>query len=316
MSRSVPSPLPYRVLITGGTGLLGKALLETLPASAEATATYRQHPPPISQRFRFIPLDVRDPSSVRQVVEEVRPDFVVHAASIGEVDEAERNPQRVWEVNVRGTQRIAEASRAIDAFLLYVSSNAVFDGKNPPYSEEVPPRPANRYGAFKREAELSVLRSGADCLVLRPILMYGWPWPAGRGNVVTRWLYAMETGQPVQVAQGIFSMPLFAAQCAQVIWACLAKRMRGVLHVAGRDRLSLVEFARTVSRVFGLDEQLVVPVPSARLPMLAPRPPDTSFVTARMESELGIQPTGVEEGLRAMRQSRVTSLRPSECAAT
>jgi len=292
------------VLITGGTGLLGKALLETQPVDKEAIATYHQHLPPPEWRGQFHPLDVRDEASVTRLVRSVQPQVVIHAASIGSVDEAERNPLGVAQVNVQGVQAVGRACRQAGAFLIYISSNAVFDGSNPPYGEEAPVKAANRYGRLKIEAETWIRESGISHLILRPILMYGWPLPGGRENAVTRWLYEMERKNTIEVAQDITSMPLFAANCAQAIWAAVKQRLRGILHVAGKDRVSLVDFARQTARIFGCNEDLVIPVPSQRFVTLAPRPRDTSFTTTRMEQELGVRPMGLAEGLTLMQRTR------------
>ena len=302
----LPSPHTSRrrVLITGGTGLLGKALLEAVPEAMEATATWHRRPPQ-EWAHRFLPLEVTDPAAVRQLLSETRPNAVIHAASIGAVDEAERDPERVWQINVLGTQHIAEAARRAGAFLVYISSNAVFDGTSPPYREDAPLRPANRYGALKAEAEERIRASAAAHLIVRPILLYGWPFPGGRENVVARWLTDLEQGRTVRAAQDLFSMPLLVTQCAQVIWEALARGLEGFLHVAGADRISLFEFAREVARAFDCPQGLVVPVPGNELPVLAARPPDTSFVTDRVQRDLGIRPIGVREGLQLMRRARI-----------
>ena len=293
-----------RVLITGGTGLLGKALLETAPNGWEVFATSHRNSPPEIWKDRFSSLDVLDETAVERLGRELRPQLVIHTASIGSVDEAEREPERVAEVNVGGTQAVGRMCAHVGALLVFVSSNAVFDGSQPPYPEEAPVRSVNRYGAIKIAAEAWVRASGLAHVIIRPILMYGWPCPGGRGNVVTRWLDRLERGHPVEVDEEIVAQPLLAANCAQGIWSAVAGPRSGTFHLAGADRLSLVEFARETARVFGCDERLVTPASCDRLARFAPRPRDTSFVTTRMEHELGVRPLGVQEGLTLMQQAR------------
>lgn len=295
---------PRRVLITGGTGLLGKALLETTPEDCEPVATYHCHLPPVEWRSRCIPLDVRDEASVDAVVDDVRPDVVIHTASLGSVDQAEREPDVVRQVNVEGTRVIGRSCARAHARFVFISSNAVFDGRHPPYDEDAPMSAANRYGALKIEAELRLRGLRLPHLIIRPILLYGWPWPGGRENVVTRWLSRLEKGQSVDVAQDVYSMPLLAANCAEAIWAAVRRERQGTYHVAGADRVSLVTFAQETARVFGCDEELVIGVPSESFTMLAPRPRDTSFVTTKMAQELGVQPLGMREGLTIMQRTR------------
>lgn len=297
-----------RVLITGGTGLLGRSLLETAPAGWDVHATFHVNPPPAEWQRSFHPLDLLDAAAAERLMRQLQPEAVIHTASIGSVDEAERDPGKVRQVNVEGSRMIAEICRRESAFLVHISSNAVFDGLHPPYSEDSPLCPANRYGRIKMESE-QVVRgiAGASCLIVRPILMYGWPLPGGRDNVVTRWLSSLEAGRGIEAALDIFTMPLSVASCAQTLWAGLRRDRSGIVHVAGADRLSLFDFARRVAQVFGHNTEAVSGVPARALRGFARRPPDTSFITRRMEQEFGIQPVGVLEGLTAMLHSRSAS---------
>lgn len=294
-----------RVLVTGGTGLLGKALLESAPPGWTVHATFHRQPPPPEWRGRFLPLELQQEASIARLFQEARPEVVIHAASVGSVDEAERQPEQVQRINLHGTQRIAEACLRDGARLIFISSNAVFDGKNPPYSEKAPVCPINRYGAMKAEAERWLQGTGLSLLVVRPILIYGWPSPGGRENAVTRWVAALERGRRVRVAKDIVSTPLWAGSCAGAIWSALRKELSGILHVAGPDRVSLDEFARETARVFGFDPGWVEPVLNQELGLAAPRPPDTSFDIQRMRSELGVEPLGIREGLAQMARARL-----------
>lgn len=295
-----------RVLITGGTGLLGKALLETVPEGVRAFATHHRLEPPERWRGQFRPLDVRQAQAVDALFSEVKPDGVIHTASIGGVDEAEKNPEAVRAVNAQGTQAILRACQKVGATLLFISSNAVFDGSDPPYREDSPLRAVNRYGQIKIEAERLVVLSGVPHLIVRPILMYGWPWKGGRENAVTRWLKSLEKGESVEVAEDIVSMPLWVGDCARAIWRGLLEHRGGVVHLAGRDRVNLVRFAQEVCRVFSHDERRIIPISSQRWLHLAPRPRDTSFEIARMRWEFEIEPVGIREGLTLMREARVS----------
>lgn len=298
---------PLRVLITGGTGLLGKTLVETAPEDCEVLATYYQNRPPAEWQDRFYPIDVRDESAVAHLWNISKPQVVIHTAGIGSVDEAERNPDVVHHVNVEGTKNVGRACDRLGALFVFISSNAVFDGLHPPYRETSPLRAITRYGALKIEAEMWVRERRSPHLIIRPILMYGWPLPGGRDNAVTRWLAQLEKGCAVEVAEDIYSTPLWAPNCAEAIWVAVKRHRTGTYHVAGADRVSLVTFAKRTACAFGCDDRLVTPVPSRWFTSLAPRPRDTSFVTTKMEQELGVRPLGLTEGLARMHRTRLVS---------
>lgn len=296
-----------RILITGGTGLLGQALLASVPSNVELAGTYLPGKAPSDVTpWPFYPLDVRDPAQVAEVFEQVQPNVVIHAASIGSVDYSEHHREESWAVNVGGTQHIGQACARHHARLIFISSNAVFDGEHPFYAEDAPVHPINYYGQLKVEGEQWVAGSGLDYAIVRPILMYGWHSPLERGNWVTNWIRALGQGQRVKVVDDVGTKPLYALNCAEVIWAVLAQSRPGVYHAAGGDHITLYQFAQATAEVFGLDASLIDPVPSSYFPEIAPRPKDTSFDTTKMERELGVRAWGVRDGLQHMRQTQAS----------
>jgi dTDP-4-dehydrorhamnose reductase len=306
MSNSKSQTSSRRILITGSTGLLGRALLETLPEGIEVFGTYLPIRPPVVQMpCPFFPLDVQDKSQVAQVLAQTQPDTVIHTASIGSVDYSEHHREESWAVNVGGTQNIGRACARQHAKLIFISSNAVFDGEHPFYSEEAPVNPINYYGQLKVEGEEWVKSSGLEYAIVRPILMYGWHSPIERGNWVTSWLRSLNQGQRVKVVEDVGTKPLYALNCAEVLWAVIAQHQTGIYHAAGADHITLYQFAQATAEVFGLDAALIDPVPSSYFPEIAPRPKDTSFDTTKMERELGVRAWGVRDGLRHMQRTEV-----------
>jgi dTDP-4-dehydrorhamnose reductase len=294
------------VLVLGGTGLLGKALVESCPKDVEVCATHLRDLPAEFLSSRLTRLDVTDREETLRVFEEVRPDAVVHLAGVGSVDFAEQNQCAAWGVNVGGTQHVIEACRRLGAKLIFVSSNAVFDGHCPPYDEKAVRRPVNYYGQLKVEAEDAVRSSGLHHAVVRAILMYGWHYSHARENPATMWIRLLREGKSVKVVNDRYWQPLYVEDCANLIWRILEKDKTGVFNISGPDRLSLFEFALHTAKVFDLDSTLIEPVPSDYFPTIAPRPEDTSFVVEKIRKELGIEPVGIAAGLERMKKIRIS----------
>jgi len=292
------------ILVTGGTGLLGKALAASVPPEVDPCWTHLRNLPAGVAPTRFTPLDVAVRESVFRLFAELRPAAVVHAAAMGNVDFAEQHREVAWQANVGGTQNIVDACRDYGARLIYLSSNAVFDGDHPPYDEVSPRHPVNSYGRLKVEAEDLVLASGLSWSLIRPILMYGWPYPHGRDNPVTTWIRQLGAGQPVKAVDDRYWQPLYVGDCATLVWRLLQRRCEGVFHIAGPERLTMEEFARQTARVFYLDERLIQPVHSDFFPALAPRPVDTSFVLTKLQREVGLQTLAPAVALTAMKATR------------
>lgn len=294
-----------RVLITGATGLLGVAIQQSAPSDIQVFSIYYpERSLPVPLPFPVLAANVTDRMQMQSVFEWAKPDVVIHTAAIGSVDFAERNRELTRKVNVGGADVVAELCQIFKARLIYISSNAVFDGRNPFYSESSPVNPINYYGKLKVEAENVVRESSITWTIVRPILMYGWPYHGERDNPVVWWVRSLEDGNPIKVVDNVFSKPLPAWSCAEAIWAIAKQNRSDIYHIAGRDHISLYQFALLTAEIFGLDDSLITPVPDSYFPEIVPRPQDTSFNTTKMETELGVKPVGVKEGLARMKAER------------
>jgi len=291
-----------RVLITGGTGLLGLAIQRSVPNDIQGFSIYfPERSLPALLPFPIRAADVTDRTQMQAIFEWAKPDVVIHTAAIGSVDFAEKNREQTRKVNVGGTEVVTELCQGFQSQLIYISSNAVFDGHTPFYAETDPVNPINYYGELKVEAENVVRGSNISWAIVRPILMYGWPYPGERDNPVVWWVRSLKEGKPIKVVDNVFNKPLPAWSCAAAIWAVIEQNRSGTYHIAGRDHISLYQFALQVAEVFDLDESLITPVPDAYFPEIAPRPRDTSFDTNKMEKDLGMKTVGVIDGLVRMK---------------
>ena len=291
---------PRTLLISGGTGLLGQGLLQQAPRGWSIVSVHRRANPAATPGVVEATMDVSNRPALEQLFATHRFDAVVHAAGIASVDYSEQHVEESLESNLGGTRNIAKLCAASGARLVYVSTNAVFDGSNAPYRESDPVNPINAYGRIKLACERLVEQTVDRHVIARPIVMYGWPHAMGRPNPVTWVIDALERGETIRVVDDIYENPLYNINAAHAIWAILDSDIGGVIHLAGRDVVSRYDFARMVARIFGLDETRIRPVPSASFPEIAPRPRNTSFVTTRMASEVGVPPLALEEGLQLM----------------
>jgi dTDP-4-dehydrorhamnose reductase len=144
-----------RVLITGGSGLLGKYLYLTKPNSVELSSTwYTNHAEHVQYH-----LNISNKSQLAYILDLVKPDVIIHCAAVGSVDYAEQAYREVRQVNVGGIENLLWAISNTSIKLVYISTNAVYDGINPPYNENSIRHPANVYGRIKLDAENKVMHS-------------------------------------------------------------------------------------------------------------------------------------------------------------
>jgi dTDP-4-dehydrorhamnose reductase len=289
------------VLVTGGTGLLGKGFEETAPKGVSIVSVHLRDYKVPRGRATHLSLDLRDKRAVERLFARRRFDAVIHAAGIASVDYVERHYAESLESNIVSTLNVTAACRTRGIHLVYISTNAVFDGTKAPYRETDAVNPVNKYGRLKVECERLVQDTLESWTIVRPILMYGWNRAATRPNPAT-WIYEkLLKGEAVELVDDVRENPLYNLQCGRALWAALRKKPKGLVHLAGKGAVNRWQFGLKVAEVFGLDASLVKRVDSSRFPSIAARPPDTTFVTTRMERELGVAPMTLEEGLRDMK---------------
>lgn len=298
-----------KILIVGGSSLLGKYLVKTASESQlkllspyidyQLNLTYFSNS--IETKLPVYALDICNPSWVQYIFSRVQPDLVIHCSAIGSVDYAETHYAETEMVNAIGTKNIIAACKSFKSKLVYISTNAVFSGDNPPYKEDAERHPVNAYGAIKRQAEQLVLDSELDWMIIRPFLLYGWPYPGGRQNWMTTILDKLDKGQRVNLVKDVYWQPTSAKDCASTIWKLVSlNQWKEIYHVASDDRITLYEFGLKVSMHFKGQADNIYPILSKDIKGIARRPEDTTFDLTKLHN-LGIKLQTVGKGLEEMK---------------
>jgi dTDP-4-dehydrorhamnose reductase len=205
------------------------------------------------------------------VLDEARPNAVVHTAAMTDVDDAERRRDEAWAINADGTANVARACAARGVHLVYLSTEYVFDGEDGPYAEDAPTNPLGWYARTKRAGELAVAAAGGSWTVARSTVLYGYA-PHLRPNFVLWLLRQLRAGEVVPVVHDQVGSPTLADNLAEMVLALATSRARGVYNTVGATILSRYDFARLAAETFELDPDLVAPISTASLAQPAPRP--------------------------------------------
>jgi len=293
-----------RILITGGSGLLGTTLVQTAAEGSEICVLYRSEMAIRDDRADWVQLDLKDREAATRLIGEFNPDEIIHCGSIGNVDYCDKNREDAFETNVTATQTVLDGGIKTGARVTFISSNAVYDGHSPFYSEDAEQKPVNYYGELKVEGEKRTLAASPKNIIVRPILMYGWNNEGRRGNLVTFWLDKLEKGEVITAVNDVWTKPLWVGDAADTIWAAIDQNASGSFNVCGADHMTIAGYAQAVCEVFGFDKEQLNEVPSSHFQEMTTRPQDTSFDTTRIETVLGIKPKTVREGLAVMRSQR------------
>jgi len=286
------------VLVTGAAGLLGCRLIEVLSGMYEVVPTH--HTQPVQPNS--IRMDVVDTRTVSRVLDDFRPSILVHAAAETNVDKCEKDKEWAWSVNVNGTRNIAEACAKIGSKLIYVSTDYVFNGKKGLYTEDDEPNPINHYGLTKLKGEQAVQEAGADYVIARTSVLYG--WHKRKPNFATWAVDSLRNGKEINVANDHYNSPTLADNLAEMMLGVLKKDLSGVYHAAGGERVSRYEFAIKLADIFELKKSLIIPVSMADLTMwVAKRPRDSSLSADRIGRDAGVQALDLSEALKIMKNS-------------
>lgn len=286
-----------KLLITGGSGFVGKNLAEFFAPRCSVVTTYLSAPPAPDSPAQSIRSDVTDPEATLSALKQVSPDVVIHAAGNKNVRFCEDHPGEAYRVNAAGTQNVARACRRVGARMIYLSTDLVFAGTDGNYKERDEPRPASVYGESKLEGERLALEELGDGLaVCRAGGIYG------KGSPLLSWLAAeLGAGRRVDCFADVFNTPTYAENLAEMLEAVMAKRLSGVFHTAGRERVSRYGFFQSYARAFGLDLDLLTPVSREGREAGALLQPDSSLSTGQTAGRLGVAFNSVGEGFARLK---------------
>lgn len=289
-----------RVLITGCHGLLGQKVLKVFlkSTSAEILATAKEPKTFLDLKgFDYTMLDITNRSDVKNLVVYFNPDVIVNTAAYTNVDGCELNRELAWRVNVEGVRNLVHSARRVDAKLIHISTDYIFDGKNGPYDENAIPNPINYYGRTKLASENEIKIGGIRFAILRTNVLYG----VGR-NVKSNfalWLYnKLSSGEKIKVVTDQIGNPTYVDDLAFAILKVVEFDKEGIYNVGGRDFVSRYDFALKLAEIFSFDHELIIPVKTSELNQVAPRPLKSGLITLKAEAELGLKPYGVEDGIR------------------
>jgi dTDP-4-dehydrorhamnose reductase len=259
-----------RIAVTGATGQLGRAFQEVAGPRHDLVLFGGATSPG--------GIDLRDTAGTSRAIEAARPDWVLHAGALTNVDGCERDPDAAHRINALGTQAVAQAAARCGADLVAVSTDYVFDGERGNYTEEDAARPRSVYGRTKLEGERLATAALPGAIVARTSVVFG----PHKKNFVSWLRDELMAGRHVPIVRDQRVNPTFSYDLAEQVLALMQADASGLFHTAGATSLSRLEMAYAVADHFGLPRELVTAVRSDELSWVAPRPRDATLNTTKV----------------------------------
>ena len=287
-----------KLLITGASGLYGSKLAEL--AIARNYEVYSCDVQELPVCGNFVKFDVSNKEFVQEAFKRVKPDIVVHAATLTDVDKCELNKELAWRINVEGTKNIVQAAMSESSFVIYISTDYVFKGEKGNYKESDKPDPINYYGVTKLKAEEQV-KTLEEYFIGRPSVIYGSTPAAGKVNFALWLVETLSKGEHAKIVTDQWNTPTLNTNLAEMTLEVIQRKLTGTFHLCGATRVSRFEFAQKIAKTFGFDQSLIEPVLSSQFSWPAKRPTDSSLDTAKAQQILTNKPLNIDEALKKLK---------------
>lgn len=291
-----------KILITGCNGLLGQKLLFELNTHFELAGCDLHDSSFLdNETFDYHRVDIMKRKALNDFIQNLKPGVIVNTAAYTNVDKAEIERERCWRVNVTGVENLISSAKRIDAQLIQISTDYIFDGKNGPYREDDRANPEGFYAKSKLAAENLIRGSDLKYTIIRTMVLYG----AGvhvRPNFVTWLIQALRNRQSVTIVDDQIGNPTLADDLAQAIATIIKKNAHGIYHISGSEIIDRYHFALEIADIFNLEKSLIMRAKTSDLQQKAPRPLKSGFILDKAKTELGIEMRDVKSALKKFKK--------------
>lgn len=279
--------------------MLGTALVAELCRQCACVALCRSQP--VGRNATWVPVDLLAEESIAPGLAQHSPDVIIHTAALTDVDACERTPVAAYALHAGTTEILASYCRRTNAKLVYVSTDAVFDGqKSGSYAEGDAPNPLQVYGRSKRAGEDAAL-SSPRALILRTNV-FG--WRPHRHDSFAEWvLSSLREQRELTMFEDVVFSPIATKLFAGIVARSIDADLRGVYHAGGGEVISKCDFAYRVASAYGLATSSVKPIRLADKPLAARRARNMALNSVRLSMALGIALPDVDGSISAWKET-------------
>ena len=295
-----------KVIITGSNGLLGQSLLNLLSEEKEKYEVYgfsKGINRSGREDFTYVSIDITNEENLRKSIKEIQPDFIINTAAMTQVDDCENNKQACDILNVDVVKWLSEIAEEINAHVIHISTDFIFDGVKGNYKETDTPNPISYYGLSKLKSEKVLTSSNINFTILRTILVYGKVFDMSRSNIVLWVKQMLEEGKEITIVDDQYRTPTYVLDLAMACKISMDKKATGIFNISSNKLMSVFEITQEIAEVFNLDKSLLKPISTSTLNQTAPRPAKTGFDLSKTNRELNFYPKTFKEDLQKFKET-------------
>jgi len=282
-----------KFLVTGSAGLVGSQVVQDLAKSEHQIYSCYSHSKP--NNGIPVQLDLVNNNNIIQIIENIKPDVIIHLAAMTNVDLCEKEKELALKINAKDTETLAKQAARHGSFFVYVSTDYVFDGEKGMKKESDMPSPIDYYGYSKYQGELAVQDMASSWCIARTSTPFGMhPTRKSFPIFVAENLGAKKE---ISVVTDQYTSPTYVPNLSQMLIEISTRQIVGAIHLAGATRISRYDMAILVAEKVGLEKSLLKPTTINDMNWIAKRPRDSSLDVSKAAQILKEKPLTVEEGL-------------------
>ena len=283
-----------KLLVLGGSGLIGNALLKNYKNEFDILTTFYKNHISIKNVRSFQYSFPNDLNNLRELLEKEKPDVLVNTMGYSNIDFCELNKSDTEMLHVEVTEKICKLCENIGTKQIFISSDYVFDGERGNYSEDDVPNPINYYGLSKLKAEQLILKNPINTII-RTSVIYDWDYRARFFNSVIK---NLQNNQEINATTDVYNSVTFLDNLVESIFKVITLNQNGIFHVVDSACVNRFEFAEMIAKIFRLDKNLIKTVSVQDEPKnIAKRPKNACLNNSKAKKELGLNFNTIEEGV-------------------
>ena len=278
-----------KFLVTGSAGLVGRQVVKDLSETHEVFSCYTKSEPEFGVPVK---MDLLNHERISNVLSEKNPDIVIHLGAMTAVDLCETQQDNALKINSQATEILAKECSKINSFMVYVSTDYVFNGNSGLYKENDATNPLGFYGKSKLLGEKSIQNFSSNWCIARTSTPFGLH-PTKKSFPI--WVIEnLQKQKQIDVLTDQFTSPTYVPNLSRMLIEISERHLTGIIHVAGASKISRYEMASLVSDKLDLDEKLLREISINDIKWEAQRPKDSSLNVSKAISILNQKPQKID----------------------